>query len=133
MIISARISSAAGQLHAAVQTDDAAKTLTLPAKPSGPGAGVNGGELLLLALATCFCNDLYREAAQRGLTLNSVTVHCRGEFGAAGEPGQHFRYRAEVQAEGASAAEIEALIRHTDQVAEVHNTLRRGVAVTLEG
>jgi hypothetical protein len=30
----------------------------------------------------------------------------------------------------ASSAEIEALIQHTDQVAEIHNTLRTGVPVT---
>lgn len=131
MQISARLSSRAGQLRTEVQTNGTARTLTLPPKPNGQGAGTNGGELLLLALAACFCNDLYREAAKRGLTLTSVAVECHGEFGAEGEPGRQFRYRAQVQAEGASPADIEALIRHTDQVAEVHNTLRQGLAVTL--
>ncbi|GAB3837706.1 OsmC family protein [Hymenobacter jeollabukensis] len=130
MHLSAHISSSAEQLHAAVQTNDAAKTLLLPAKPNGQGAAINGGELLLLALATCFCNDLYREAAKRGLALTAVRVECTGEFGAAGEAGRHFQYRAHVEA-GAPAADIEALLRHTDQVAEVHNTLRQGLAVTL--
>lgn len=131
MLISARLSSRAGQLHTEVQTNDALKTLLLPPKPNGSGAGINGGELLLLVLATCFCNDLYREAAKRGLSLTSVTVECHGEFGAEGEPGRRFEYRAEVRAEGASAADIQALIRHTDQVAEVHNTLRQGLPITL--
>ncbi|OON69853.1 osmotically inducible protein OsmC [Hymenobacter sp. CRA2] len=122
--------SAAGQLQPSVQTNGAAQTLSLLPKPTGEGSAVNGGELLLLALATCFCNDLYREAAKRNLKLTSVTVECSAEFGAAGEPGTNFRYQAQATAD-ASAAEIEALIQHTDRVAEIHNTLRRGVAITL--
>ena len=31
-------------------------------KSPGRGSAVNGGEFLVLALATCYCNDLYREA-----------------------------------------------------------------------
>ncbi|GAB2966510.1 hypothetical protein GCM10027048_41230 [Hymenobacter coalescens] len=130
MTISATIQSTADQLHTSVQTNGAAQVLPLPPKPTGAGSAVNGGELLLLALATCFGNDLYREAALRGLVLTSVTVECHGTFGGPGEPGTDFRYTARVEAD-APAAEIEALIRHTDRVAEVHNTLRRGLAVTL--
>jgi uncharacterized OsmC-like protein len=92
MHLSAHLRSTAGQLAATVSTNDADQTLPLPPKPTGPGSAVNGGELLLLALATCFCNDLYREAAHRGLTLTSVAVDCHADFGAAGEPGRHFRY-----------------------------------------
>ena len=46
-----------------VRTNDAEKQMFIGAKPSGFGSSINGGELLTLALATCFCNDLYREAA----------------------------------------------------------------------
>ncbi|HEX5830948.1 MAG TPA: OsmC family protein [Gemmatimonadaceae bacterium] len=104
----------------------------MPAKPDGGGSGINGGELLCLALATCYCNDLYREAARRGLRLTGVEVDVVSEFGAAGEPARRIAYSAHVHSD-APAAEIEALLQHTDRVAEVHNTLRAGIAVELRG
>ncbi|HXD78813.1 MAG TPA: hypothetical protein VN616_13440 [Puia sp.] len=59
----ARISSSHDLTEAVVQTNDVAKNLRLPTKSTGFGSGINGGELLLLSLATCRCNDIYREAA----------------------------------------------------------------------
>jgi uncharacterized OsmC-like protein len=92
---------------------------------------VNGGELLLLSLTTCFCNVLYREAEKQGIVVSSVEVTRTREFGAPGEPGRNFQYTIAVTAE-AFPAVIEALINHTDQVAEIHNTLRRGVGISLQ-
>ena len=37
----------------------------------------------------------------------------------------------EVQVETNGSAKVLHLIRHTDRVAEIHNTLRKGVNVTL--
>jgi uncharacterized OsmC-like protein len=92
---------------------------------------VNGGELLFLALATCYCNDLYREAARRGIAVKSVRVDVSGIFGDAPESvADAISYDAAVEAE-AVEAELLALMRHTDAVAEVQNTLRRGTPVTL--
>ena len=45
-----------------VRTSGATQVLAIRPKADGRGSAVNGGELLMLALATCFCNDLYREA-----------------------------------------------------------------------
>ena len=104
--------------------------MQIPAKPTGYGSAVNGGELLMLALATCFCNDIYREAARRNMVVTGVEVSVTGEFGAEGEPGSNFTYQARVTSD-APPAEIEALIRHTDQVSEIQNTLRKGLAITL--
>lgn len=84
----------------------------------------------MLSLAVCFCNDLYREAKKRNLTLTHVEVVVTGEFGAEGEAGKNFQYKASVTSD-ADEQEIEDLIRHTDTVAEIHNTLRKGVNVTL--
>jgi uncharacterized OsmC-like protein len=113
-----------------VQTADVATTIPMPVKPAGYGSAVNGGELLLLALATCFCNDIYREARKRQIAVSAVEVECTGEFGAEGEPGRNFQYTARVSAD-ASPEVIAELIRATDQLAEVHNTLRQGLNVTL--
>jgi uncharacterized OsmC-like protein len=130
MKISAKITSGRHQQEVIVQTNDAAKSIALPTKPSGFGSAVNGGELLLLALATCYCNDIYREAGKRGIPVSGVEVECTGDFGAEGEPGNNFRYHVTITSD-APAEIIEELIRTTDKVAEVHNTLRKGVSVSL--
>ncbi len=131
MKISAAMKSAFNHLESTVQTNDSVKQVSIPPKSTGRGSSVNGGELLLLSLATCFCNDIYREAAKRNINVHNVEVTVTGDFGAEGEPGSNFRYKANVDAD-ASPEEIKALIEHTDKVAEIHNTLRKGVAVSIE-
>jgi organic hydroperoxide reductase OsmC/OhrA len=130
MQISAKIESRFHTQHTQVQTNDLARSLTMPVKPAGYGSAVNGGELLMLALATCFCNDIYREAGKRKIAVSAVEVECTADFGAEGEPGSNIQYTARVSAD-ASPDVIEELIRATDQVAEIHNTLRQGVNVKL--
>lgn len=68
MKISAKIENGNGEHHVTVTTNGTSQSLTIPAKASGLGSSVNGGELLFLALATCYGNDLYREAGKRGIT-----------------------------------------------------------------
>jgi len=131
MKISASIESGFNKQGVVVTTNDLSKQVSIPPKESGYGSSVNGGELLLLALATCFCNDFYREAAKKSVKILSVSVECSGEFGSEGEPGFNFRYKAKVKS-AAPKAVIDELIRHTDQVAEIHNTLRKGIKVTLD-
>lgn len=79
--------------------------------------------MLFLALATCYCNDLYREARKRDIELKSVRVEVTGEFGQEGEGARNIRYRAAVDSP-APREDILALVRHTDTVAEIQNTLR---------
>jgi organic hydroperoxide reductase OsmC/OhrA len=120
-----------GREHSvALSTDGRESRLPVPAKAEGPGSAVNGGELLCAALATCFCNDLYREAARRGMRLDGVEVEAVAEFGGPGEPARRITCSARVTSD-APADEVEALIRDTDRVAEVHNTLRAGTTVEL--
>lgn len=130
MNMSATIKNALNQHEIVVQTNDEAKTVQIASKASGYGSSVNGGEFLLLALATCFCNDLYREALKRNITVSAVNVTVTGEFGAEGEPGRNFQYSANVVSD-APADVIDALIKHTDSVAEIQNTLRQGLHITL--
>ena len=85
-------------------------------------SAINGGELLLLLLATCFCNDIYREAGKRNIEVSGAEIVFTGEFGAEGKPGSNFRYDARVVSD-APAVEIEELIKHTDRDPEIHNTL----------
>jgi len=128
--MSATIKSGFNQHEVEVQTNGAAKQINIAAKSTGYGSSVNGGELLLLSLATCFCNDIYREASIRNIKVHSVEVTVNGEFGAAGEPGFNFTYSANVKADASQQA-IDELIMHTDSVAEIHNTLRKGTMVKL--
>jgi uncharacterized OsmC-like protein len=96
----------------------------------GMGLGFNGGELLLLALGACYTNDIFREAAGRGIEVTGVQVEVNAAWG--GEPvrAQDVTFTATVEA-AASEQEILELIAHTDRVAEIHNSLRMGAAVTL--
>jgi len=130
MKISAHVHNREGEHQVSVSTDGQARSVVLPAKTDGPGSGVNGGELLFLALATCYCNDVYREAAARGIKVTQVEVEVEGEFGTPGAAARNIRYRARVTAK-ASQAEIRALMAHTDRVAEIQYTLRTGTPVTL--
>ena len=131
MLLSASIKSKFNQHEVEVQTNNDSKTISIASKANGYGSSVNGGELLLLALATCFCNDIYREANKRGIAVSVVEVVCEGEFGGEGEAGSNFKYKANIVAD-ASSKEIEEIVNYVDSIAEVHNTLRRGVNVKLE-
>lgn len=108
------------------------RTLTIdrPESAGGMGLGYSGGELLLLAIGACYCNDLFREAAQRSIVVTNVAIDVCADWG--GEPlrAQQITYTVKVAAD-ASDAEINDLIRHTDQVAEIANSLRLGSTVTL--
>ena len=131
MNISAVVRSATTHLEVVVSTGGREQALTVPPKSSGQGSNVNGGEFLMLALATCYCNDLYREAARLGIPIDSVEVRACAEFPGIGLAATDIAYRAHVSSP-ASAAEIAELLRVTDAVAEIHNTVRSGVPVTLE-
>ena len=131
MKVSASIKSNFNHHEVVIQSDDAAKTMQGSPKASGYGSSVNGGELLFLSLDTCFCNDLYREAGKRNIALAGVEVLLKSEFTAEGKPGTNFSYWAKVSSD-ALDAEIQDLIASTDRVAEIHNTLRKGVSVLLK-
>jgi organic hydroperoxide reductase OsmC/OhrA len=130
MKITAEISNERSAYSVSLTTGERVQALEVPAKPTG-GSQVNGGELLCLALATCYCNDVYREAAKRGITIDGVSVNVEADFGAEGAAATNIVYRAQVES-AAAASEIDALLTYTDTVAEIQNTLRSGVAVTFE-
>lgn len=101
-----------------------------PVEARGGGRGFNGGQLLHLAVAGCISNDMFREAAQRGITLRRVVVTVDGDF--AGEPAVSIGITYRVQLDGdAPDADLEALVRHVDSIAEIPNSLRYGTNVEL--
>ena len=130
MDISAVVKNDAATHEVSVRTDGIARTLLIPPKATGRGSAVNGGELLMLALATCYCNDFYREAEHLGIALDAVEVEATASFPAVALAATNIRYRATISS-SASPSAIADLLRHTDAVAEVRNTIRAGVPVEL--
>jgi uncharacterized OsmC-like protein len=131
MKVKAIIKSNLHGLETVVSTNGDEKHLALPVKPSGYGSGINGGELLMAALAVCYCNDIYREAAKRNIAVTDVEVSCSGVFPAEGKPGEQLKYNVIIESD-AGPNEIADLIIHTDKVAEIHVTLRNGTRVEMD-
>jgi organic hydroperoxide reductase OsmC/OhrA len=128
--IAASVSNRDRDHRVTVTTADVSQTLPISAKDVGRGSSVNGGEFLMLALATCCCNDIYREAERLGIAVDAVDVEAEADFDGVGLAARNIRYRVRVQSP-ASRSVVEQLLRQTDTVAEVHNTLRSGAAVSL--
>src|SRR5215467_13171613 len=115
MKISAQVENSEGNHQVMLTTGDSVHSIAIPPKPEGLGSSANGGELLFLALATCYCNDLYREARKRNIELYSVRVEVMGEFGAEGEAAGDVSYSASIKG-SASQEDLLALMHHTDTV-----------------
>ncbi len=130
MKISARVENSRDNHEVTLQTNDNVHSINIPPKATGYGSSANGGELLFLALASCYCNDIYREAAKRNIKVERVEVTVEGDFGAEGEPAQNVMYRAKVFAQ-ANVKEIREMMKFTDTVAEIQNTMRTGTPVIL--
>ncbi|RZJ05494.1 MAG: OsmC family peroxiredoxin [Rubrivivax sp.] len=127
MQITAQLKNTASSHAVDVTTAGQPKPVAIAGRMGG-GSAVNGGEFLMLALATCYCNDLYREAARLHIELTAVEVEASAEFDGIGLAARDITYRARV-ASPASPERVEQLLRETDAVAEVHNTLRAGAEV----
>jgi uncharacterized OsmC-like protein len=128
--ISAFVENSRDNHQVTLRTNDNVHSIVIPPKPTGYGSSANGGELLFLALASCYCNDIYREAAKWNIQVERVEVHVEGEFSAEGEPAKNVTYRAKVFSP-ASEEEIHELMKFTDTVAEIQNTLRTEMSVVL--
>jgi putative redox protein len=101
-----------------------------PADGGGRGLGFNGGQLLYLAIGGCVSNDLFREAATRGIDVTTVRVVVRGDF--SGDPAVSEAICYEVELTGAAAPEdLEQLVADVDEIAEIPNSIRHGTEVKL--
>lgn len=131
MQIAATVVSSTSKHEVTVRTGETSQSLSVARKPAGPGSSVNGGEFLMLALATCYCNDLYREAQRLGIPIEGAEVEAIAEFPGIGLAASNISYRARVHS-SAPLADVQRLLRETDAVAEVHNTIRTGARVELQ-
>src|SRR5688500_7708384 len=130
MKITAKLENSKDNHQVTLQTNDNVHSIVIPPKSTGYGSSANGGELLFLALATCYCNDIYREAAKRNVKVEHVEVEVDGDFGVEGELAKNVTYRAKVLAQG-SEDEIRELMEFTDTVAEIQNILSVETPVVL--
>lgn len=131
MRITAKVENSRNNHKVTLQTNHNVHSIVIPPRPTGYGSSANGGELLFLALATCYCNDIYREAAKRNINVERVEVEVDGDFSAEGAPAKSVSYRARVTAD-ASEEEVKELMKFTDTVTEIQNTLRIETPVLLE-
>ncbi|MEZ4587716.1 MAG: MaoC/PaaZ C-terminal domain-containing protein [Gemmatimonadales bacterium] len=131
MKIRARVENQPGAHRAIVETDGRTRELSIPARAEGAGSAVSGGELLMLSLATGYCNEVHREAAKAGIPVGSLVVEAEGEFDGPGDPASGVRFRVDAVSP-APAARVTELLRRTDVLAEVQGTVRGSAPVTLE-
>jgi uncharacterized OsmC-like protein len=130
MKISAHVENSKDNHQITLQTNGNVHSIVILPKPTGYGSSANGGELLFLALASCYCNDIYREAAKRNIKVERVEVSVDGDFSGEGKSATNVVYRAKVFAD-VSEDEIRELMKFTDTVAEIQNTLRIKTPVVL--
>ncbi|MGX5817603.1 OsmC family protein [Chitinophaga lutea] len=97
-------------------------------RAGGMGIGFSGEELFMMSIAASVCNDLYREAAAWNVELTEVEIVVNGDW--SGEPAlaKNIRYDIRVRSK-APREKIEELIRHTDKIAEIPQSLRTGTPV----
>jgi uncharacterized OsmC-like protein len=101
-----------------------------PIVAGGHGRGFSGGQLLYLSVAACISNDLYREAATRGITLSDVSLTVDGDFPGRGQPSTSIEVSLEVAGD-ASQEDLAELVDEVERVAEIPNSLRGATLVRI--
>lgn len=130
MKYSASMHNVDGKLDVVVKKGDSVSALEIAPRHDGFGSSISGGEILFLAIATCYCNDIYRESKKLGIKVDHVEVDVDGDFAGPGEPATNVACRIKVAAQ-ASEEEIRKLVEHTDSIAEIPMSLRRGTQVAI--
>lgn len=101
-----------------------------PAAGGGRGLGFSGGQLLYAAIAGCYSNDLYREAAALGIDVTRVAITVDGDFPKRGEPSTPITVDLEVEG-NAPEDRLRELVELVDRIAEIPNSIRGTTPVTL--
>jgi uncharacterized OsmC-like protein len=106
----------------------------------GANEGANPVEFLLHALAGCVTTTTVLHAAARGIRIRSLTTRLTGDIDLQGllgladvPPGyRQIRIEMDIEAENATDAEIDDLLRAAEAHSPVCNTVCRPVPVVLE-
>jgi len=102
-----------------------------PGQAGGRGLGFSGGQLLYLAIAACVSNDIYREAESWGIDVHRVSIEVDGDFPARGAPSSPIMVVVDIQAEDVGDEVLDRFIAEVDRVAEIPNSMRGTVPVTI--
>jgi OsmC-like protein len=86
----------------------------------------SGGHLLHLAIAGCLFNDILREAARRGISIDRLAVSADGDFDARGSTG--VRYQIDIDS-SAARTDVERLVADMESDATIPQALRNGTTV----
>jgi organic hydroperoxide reductase OsmC/OhrA len=130
MAIQVETRNVGGKVTAIGSADSFTLVVDRPVAAGGGGLGFSGGQLLYLAVAACISNDLFREAAPRGVSLDKVAVTVLGEF--SGDPAVSGDIQYDVEISGSGGEEsLRELVQHVDRIAEIPNSLRGGTSVSL--
>ena len=97
---------------------------------AGGGRGFNGGQLLYLAVAGCISNDLFREAATRGIGLTRVAITVDGDFPGWGEASTPITVDVGLEGDADDDA-LEDLLGEVWRIAEIPRSIREGTPVEL--
>lgn len=101
-----------------------------PTEAGGRGLGFNGGQLLNIAVAGCVSNDLFREAAKRGIRLDRVRVVADSDYAGSPPVATLIEYQVELSGDASDEA-LADLVSYVDEIAEIPNSIRRGTEVRL--
>ena len=114
----------------------ASDAVTMPHRWTDEGvtieAAFTGAHLMHLAVAGCVFNDVYREAEVLGLAVLGVRVSASGGFDTDTWHSTGIDYAVEIDT-AAPDADIDALLRRVDSVAEIPKALRAGARVDRVG
>ena len=102
-----------------------------PVEAGGRGLGFNGGQLLNLAVAGCVSNDLFREAARRGIRLDRVRVVADSTYAGSLATSSPIEYEVELSGDPSPEA-LANLVTYLDEIAEIPSSIRRGTEVWLK-
>ena len=100
-------------------------------KSGGMGLGVNGGELLALAIGGCFSNDLQAIADEMGLAISDLRISVAIHFD--GTPSRATDARMSVQCMLADGSNPSELIERAKAATTIANSLRAGIPVEIAG
>jgi putative redox protein len=105
-------------------------TVDRPAAAGGGGLGFSGGQLLYMAIAACWSNDLYREAATMGIELAGVEITVDGDFPARGSGSTPITVEVMVRS-SAPEDRVRELIAEVERVAEIPRAIRDATPIEL--
>ena len=101
-----------------------------PAAAGGGGLGFSGGQLMYMAIAACWSNDLYREAATMGIELDGVEITVDGDFPARGEGSTPITVAVVVRS-SAPEEHVRELIAEVERIAEIPRAIRDGAPIEI--